>query len=604
MTAPTRVGPLASACPNEMVADTAPDMRSSPLVTPPAPLTAFVPPVDPLPPVTPPPLDRNQPPPRPNRPRLACVGRIACGVVALLAAQGAGAGTAGAQPRDVAARIRLVVHLSVDQLRPEYLELYRSQFTGGFARLLSGAAWFPNGYQDHAITETAPGHATMMSGRHPRSTGIVANDAGVLDVEFPLIGAPGDPASPYRFRGTVLGDWLRLRDPRSRLLSVSRKDRSAILPLGRARGEAYWYAPKAGIFTTSRWYADTLPAWVQRFNARRLPQSYAGRSWTLLLPESSYPEPDSVRFESLGRDFTFPHVFPADTARAVAALVDYPMMDEITLQLALEGLRVRELGADTARTDFLAVSLSTTDAVGHKYGPDSRELHDHLLRLDRYLGTFLDSLYRLRDSSTIVLSLTSDHGVAPYPDTALVTRYRSTPAGRVNPVPLVRALRDSLRAAGVDARGYLWDQGVLYLDPVWFRRAGVNRDSVARRFARDIGTLPGVLRADLYADLVKRGPSRDAITRRWLQMFPDDVPVAVVVTLRPFWYLQGLRDASHGTPHDYDARVPVLFYGTGIRPGRHEEAVRVVDVAPTLAMLLELRPMERLDGRPLTRALR
>jgi arylsulfatase A-like enzyme len=497
-----------------------------------------------------------------------------------------------------------VVHLTVDQLRPEYLELYRPQFTAGFARLLSGAAYFPNGYQDHGITETAPGHASMMSGRFPRSTGIVANDAGVLDVEFPLIGAPGDPASPYRFRGTVLGDWMRFRDPRSRLLSVARKDRSAILTLGRAKGEAYWYAPRAGIFTTSRWYADTLPSWVQRFNTRRLPQSYVGKTWNLLLPAGAYPEPDSVAFESMGKDFTFPHVLPSDTARAAVALVDTPMMDDITLQLALEGLRVRELGADTARTDFLAVSLSATDGVGHKYGPDSRELRDHMLRLDRYLGTFLDSLYRLRDSSSIVLSLTSDHGVAPYPDTALVTRYRSTPAGRVNPVPIVRALRASLQAAGVDARGYLWDQGVLYLDPVHFRRARVDRDSVARRFARDMAALPGVMRADVYAELVKRGPGNDAITRRWLQMFPDDVPVAVVVTLRPFWYLQGLRDASHGSPHDYDARVPVLFYGAGIIPGRHEHAVRVVDIAPTLAALLELRPMERLDGRPIARAIR
>jgi len=512
--------------------------------------------------------------------------------------------SAAAQANDVASRIRLVVHLSIDQLRPEYLEVFRPHFSAGFARLLAGGAYFPNGFQDHGITETAPGHSTMMSGRFPRSTGIVANDAGVLDPEFPLIGAPGDPASPFRFRGTVLGDWLRFRDPRSRLVSLSRKDRSAILPIGRAKGEAYWYAPRSGIFTTSRWYADTLPAWLQRFNARRLPQSYAGTAWNLLLPESSYPERDSVAIETGGRNFTFPHRLPPDTARAVAALVDYPMMDEITLQLSLEALRVRELGADTSRTDFLAISLSTTDAVGHRYGPDSRELHDHMVRLDRYLGTFLDSLYRLRDSSTIVFSLTSDHGVAPYPDTALVTRYRSVPGGRVVPLPLVRALYESLRAAGVDARGTLWDQGVLYLDPVYFRRAGVNRDSVARAFARDIARLNGVMRADVYSDLVKRGPARDAISRRWLQMFPDDLPVAVVVTLKPYWYLGTTRDASHGTPHDYDARVPVMFYGAGIKPGRHEAMVRVVDIAPTLASLLELRPMERLDGRALRQALR
>ena len=511
---------------------------------------------------------------------------------------------ASAQPRATLPRTRLVVHLSVDQLRPEYLDLYRAQFTGGLARLLKSGAYFPNGFQDHGITETAPGHSTMMSGRFPRSTGIVANDAGVLDIQFPLIGTTGDPASPYRFRGTVLGDWMRFANPRARLLSVSRKDRAAILPLGRAKGEAYWYAPKSAMFTTSRWYADTLPSWVQQFNARRLPQSYAGKTWELLLPATSYAEADSVAVESHGRGFTFPHRVPDDAGALGEALKDFPMMDDITLQLALEGVRVRELGADSSRTDFLAVSLSTTDAVGHRYGPDSRELHDHLLRVDRYLGTFLDSLFRLRDSSSITFSLTADHGVAPFPDASLVSRYRSAPAGRVMLASIVRPLYESLAKAGVESAGYQWDAGVLYLDPVHFARARVNRDSVARAFARRVASTPGVMRADVYADLVKRGAGADGITRRWLHMFPADVPVAVVVTLKPFWYLGAVQEASHGTPHDYDSRVPVLFSGAGVKPGRYEDTVRVVDIAPTLAAILSLRAMEVLDGRVLTRVLR
>ncbi|GMV08485.1 MAG TPA: alkaline phosphatase family protein [Gemmatimonadaceae bacterium] len=530
---------------------------------------------------------------------MTCRFLIAIAPLLLVSSRGA------AQSRPaLPAKPRLVVHVAVDQLRPDYLDAYAGQFTGGFARLLRGGAYFPNGFQDHGITETAPGHSTMMAGRFPRGTGIVANDAGVLDIQSPLVGAPGDPASPFRFRGTVLGDWLRFADPRSRLLSVSRKDRSAILPLGRAKGEAYWYAPKAGIFTTSRWYADTLPTWLQRFNARRLPQSHAGKTWELLLPASSYPEPDSVAVEATGAAYTFPHRLPSDTAAAVEGLKDFPVMDEITLQLALQAVQARELGADRTRTDFLSVSLSTTDAIGHKYGPDSRELHDQLVRLDRYLGGFLDSLYALRDSSSIVISLTSDHGVAPYPDSGFVTRYRSVPGGRVDPRPLVSTLRQALARAGVDSSGYLWDDGVLYLDSIPFARARVNRDSVARVFARRMARVEGVMRADLYADLVKRGPGADVITRRWLHMFPPDLPVAVVVTLRPYWYLAGKRDASHGTPHDYDARVPVLFYGAGIRPGRYADTVRVVDIAPTLARLAGVRPMERLDGKVLTRVLR
>ncbi len=507
--------------------------------------------------------------------------------------------------RPVPAKPRLIVHLSIDQLRPDYLDVYGGEFTAGLARLLHGGAYFPNGYQDHAVTETAPGHSTMMSGRFPRGTGIVENDRGVLDIESPLIaGAKGDPASPFRFRGSTLGDWLRFADARARLLSVSRKDRAAILPLGRAKGEAYWYAPLSGFFTTSRWYADTLPTWVQRFNARNLPQSYAGKTWNLLAPAARYTEPDSNPLEALGKDYLFPHVFPNDVQQAVILLIHTPMMDEITAQLALEGVTARELGAMPGRTDFLAVSFSSTDAVGHKYGPDSREQHDQMLRLDRTLGVFIDSLYKLRDSSTIVFSLTADHGVAPFPDSGFTSRYRKVPAGRTSLRPVTRALYDSLAHRGVDTAGYRVDTGVLYLDSLAFARAHVNRDSVARAYVADMSKVEGVLRADLFADLARRDTTRDVIARRWLHMYPPDLPVMAVVTLKPFWTWRGVLTANHGTPHDYDARVPVLFYGAGIRTGRFADTVRVVDIAPTLAALAEVRPEERLDGHILTRVIR
>jgi predicted AlkP superfamily pyrophosphatase or phosphodiesterase len=501
------------------------------------------------------------------------------------------------------ARPSLVLVITVDQLRPDYLEAYAGQFTGGFARLLRGGAVFPNGFQDHGITETAPGHASILSGRFPRSTGIVGNTAGVEDAEAPLIGARGPGASPYRFRGTTLADWMRFHDPRSRSLSVSRKDRAAILPLGRAKGEAYWYA-SSGTFTTSRWYADTLPAWVQRFNARRAPHQYAGRTWDLLLDPSSYAEPDTVLVEARGADVVFPHAIPADTARATAVLPNYPMMDSLTLHLALEGVQARELGATGDRTDLLAISLSTTDAVGHNYGPDSRELHDQVLRLDRYLGSFLDSLYRLRDSSRVTIALTSDHGVAPFPEPEVASRYRLSPGGYAELRPIAEAIYRGLIAAGVDSSAFRWEMETLYLLPEPFKRAGVNRDSVARLYAAAASRVEGVLRADAWEDLRKRDPRKDTYARRWLQMFPPDLPVAAVVTLRPFWYWAGAVQAAHGSPHDYDARVPVIFAGAGVRPGRHAEVVRVVDIAPTLAELIGVTPMEALDGVPVRRAMR
>jgi predicted AlkP superfamily pyrophosphatase or phosphodiesterase len=499
-----------------------------------------------------------------------------------------------------AAAPSLVVFLTVDQLRPDYLSTYESQLQGGLARLWKGGAVFVNGFQDHGITETAPGHASTLSGRFPRGTGIVANDAGVLDPGTTLLGASGDGASPFRFRGTTLTDWLQQRNPATRALSVSRKDRGAILPMGRGKRDVYWYASN-GTFTTSTYYADTLPAWVNEFNARKIPHSYAGQSWTLLLPENAYAERDTVPAESGGHAFVFPHQFPADTTQTTAAFAGFPMMDELTLRFALDGLRALDLGSSD-RTDVLAISLSSTDAVGHRFGPDSRELHDQILRLDRALGVFFDSLYAIRDSSRIVVALTADHGVAPLAQLPS-SRYRSDSAGTVDVLPVLRTAYASMLAGGVDSSAVIWDNGVLYLDPRGFQRSKLNRDSVARAIARAVSAVPNVLRADAVIDLARRDTVRDDIARRWLHMFPADVPAAVVVTLAPYWYWDGVTYATHGSPHDYDARVPIIFYGASIRPGRSNDRVRVVDIAPTLAHLLDARPTEPLDGHVLRSAL-
>jgi len=498
-------------------------------------------------------------------------------------------------------RPTLVVMLTIDQLRPDYLTLFEGQLTGGLGRLLRGGAVFLNAFQDHAITETAPGHASVLSGRFPRSTGIMSNSAGVYDPQSPLIGSRGEPASPFRFRGTGLADWLRFSNPRSQALSVSRKDRGAILPMGRAKQAVFWFAQSNGSFTTSRYYVDTLPSWVQAFNDRRLPHAFAGKAWDLLLDASEYPEPDSVSTESAGRDYAFPHRFPQDPAQTAAQIAGYPMMDQLTLAFALEGVRQMKLGTGDG-TDLLAVSLSTTDAVGHRFGPDSREIHDQVLRLDQYLGAFLDTLYALRDSSRIVLALTSDHGVTPLPATR--SRSPNQGAGWVNVLPAVIPLFASLRAAGVDTSSFRFEDGVLYLEDTAISRAGLRSDAVVRAFSTELMKIRGVLRVDRVATLASRDTSRDDIARRWLHMLPPDLPAVAVVTLRPYWYWREWTYTTHGTPHDSDAAVPIIFYGAGIKPGRSDRRVLVVDIAPTLAAIADVRPLEVLDGRVLREVIR
>src|SRR5438034_3233344 len=256
---------------------------------------------------------------------------------------------------------RLVLVITVDQLRPDYLERYRTQLNGGLAMLLKQGAVFTEAYQDHAVTETAPGHSTILSGRWPVHTCIDRNTAGVQDSAAPLLGVAGPGASPARFRGTEFFDWLKAAEPNARALSVSRKDRGAILPIGRAKESVYWY--QSGVFTTSRYYADSLPTWVRAFNARRVPFRAAGLTWDLLLPPSAYSEADSEPYENAGHDYTFPHRLPADSPLAALAFGGIPTMDSLTLAFALEGVRALQLGR--GGTDLLAVSLSATDLVGH-----------------------------------------------------------------------------------------------------------------------------------------------------------------------------------------------------------------------------------------------
>ena len=504
-------------------------------------------------------------------------------------------GASAAVAAHAAAAPTLVVLVTVDQMRADYLDRFAPLLRGGLDRLARGGARFTDAHQDHAITETAPGHSTLLSGRFPRSTGIIDNAEGVQDDRFPLIaGAPGAGASPERFRGTVLVDWLRARDRRARQLSVSGKDRGAILPAGRAKAEVFWYA-RDGRFTTSRWYADTLPTWVQDVNARDDARRRAGTAWTLLLSDSAYPEPDDVPIEGAGQANVFPHQLPADSAAAAAYLPATPFEDELVLQLALEGVRATGLGAGPA-TDILSISLSVTDAVGHLYGPDSREMHDQILRLDRSLATFLDSLLVLRDSSRVMVVLTADHGIGTIPELVPPT-VRPRPV-RLDPAVVLAPLRAALASRGANPDAVYFDGRFVIADDAALRRATLSPDSVLEAFAATLRQQPGVERVDRFATLSRHDPDRDATARRWLHQLPAGAPVEFVVTLTPYSLATQQVD-THGSPHDYDSHVPLLFWGAGVRPGRHAEFVRTVDIAPTIAELLGVRPGERLDGRAL-----
>ena len=478
---------------------------------------------------------------------------------------------------------RLIVVVTVDQMRPDYLTRFGDALTGGLARLVQHGAVFTNAVQDHAITETAPGHASILSGRFPVHTGIASNSQGVGDSAVRLVGAAGLAASPWRFHGTTFADWLVHADAGSRVLSISRKDRAAILPIGKRKTGVYWFAP-TGAWTTSTYYADRLPSWLARFNARTLAASYVGTTWRPLS-------------DTLG---SFMHPMPTDSMDAAEKLPNFPWMDQLTLEAALAGVRALHLGT-REHTDLLTISLSTTDAVGHAYGPDSPEMRDQIVRLDRFLGAFLDTLYTLCDSTKVTVVLTADHGVGPIPGTPSAD---PNSEGRyVNVAPLEERVRIGLRRAGAPASA-VHIANVVTVNRAALATAHVNADSLIAVIQDSLRATPGIARAERVSELQHEDTVHDIIARRWLHMFDSDSEAALVVTLQPYCYWGlGPSGGDHGTPYDYDARVPLIFSGIWFIPGYYPAPARVVDIAPTLAVVAHLSPTQRLDGHPLTEAL-
>lgn len=489
---------------------------------------------------------------------------------------------------------RLVVLLVVDQLRADLLDRYDDLFTGGFRRLRDGGFRFTGGAHDHAGTETAPGHATLATGVVPARHGVVANDWYVMrggrwrpfyntaDSLSPLVGAPESAGrSPANFMRGGLADWVLAADTASRVVSISRKDRAAIPMAGRTRGEAYWLLPSAGRFVTSSYYRADYPDWVERFNADSMPRILGDSVWELAVPAAAVSRawPDAFHFESDTVHITFPHRFPEAGERQrfadwVADFTPYP--DVAVLGLVREAIGAMGLGAG-GHTDYLAVSFSQTDYLGHKYGPFSLEQLDNLIRLDGLIGELLSLLDERVGRGRWVLALSADHGVTTTPEHAA----EGAAGLRLGRAELVRM--DSAVA------------GVASAAPDYQERVAESLEALP--FVADVVTL---------AELQGRDAPADSFIRLFRNSFYPGRPHGVLNRLgMDLRWTEGTIQRSepggttHGSPYWPDRHVPVLFYGGSIGPGVSAEPVRTVDVAPTLAALAGIRTPDDLDGRNL-----
>ena len=576
-----------------------------------------------------------------RRPRLAIVYLL----IILAALPIVGQRTRPTTPAQVNRRPRLVLLIAVDQFRRDYLERFGDLFVNnGFRRLLrDGASWEEANY-DHVPTYTACGHATMMTGAYPSETGIVGNEwieretakriTSVSDTTVKALGGnENEPAaSPRRLMASTVGDELRLAtNDRSKVIGISVKDRSAILPAGRHANAAYWFSSGSGNMISSTYYFPQLPAWVSAFNSKRPADKFFGARWDRLLPESEYLKragADSPPWENIGRisgdTNAFPHTLTGGATKPgpqFYAALDYsPFSNDLLVQFAEEALVNENLGQDND-TDVLTLSFSANDYVGHRYGPYSQEAMDISLRVDRQIETFLnfvDSKVGLRN--TIVI-FTADHGVAPIPEQAAAL---GLDGARLRGEDILTAVRSAITArynpkgTTPDPTGdyiYTYDfggrpqpafiNGNIYFNYAALQRDGVSLDEVTR-VARDAAlTVRGISRAFTRAQLLQGAVSiTDPIERRVVHGFYASRSGDVVVIAEPYKYLGDAIPATHGTPYSYDTHVPLIIVAPGLVPGRYYDRASPADIAPTVSALLRTTPPSNAVGRVLIEAIR
>ena len=511
---------------------------------------------------------------------------------------------------------RLIVFMAVDGLPQSQVVGYREQLApDGFRRFLDRGAWFSDARYGHAFTVTGAGHATMLTGAYPHRTGVIGNDwrdrvTGepeycTGDTAHSYIGhktKPLDGTSPKNLMVETVGDVLKRSDSRAKVIAISGKDRGAILPAGKA-GVAYMYMDATGQFASSTYYMKSHPAWVDAFDAAKPADRYFKATWSPLLPDGAYAKslPDGQSWYNPGGKL--PKMLGENDEKPgqafYAALIRTPFGDALTLDFARAAIAGEALGQDEV-PDILSVSLSTHDYINHGYGPESRLSHDHVLQLDRLLEAFFRDLDRLVGKDRYIAVLTADHGFMPAPE---YSKSLGRNAGRQNVPQLLAGVNAALQqkfgeaklARGFSASGVLLDNAMIAqkkLDPAAVqnevRRAVLAEPGVAAAFTRTELENPASLPAGT--------PFLAQVRKTWNPDRSADVQMVV----REYWLFESRRTfaATHGSPYAPDYTVPILFYGPRwIARGRIDATAEVVDIAPTLAKMLQVAAPAGSEGK-------
>lgn len=521
---------------------------------------------------------------------------------------------------------KLILFMAVDGFPQEQLVKYYDQYgENGFRLLLDKGAWYGNNHYSHATTYTGVGHATLLSCAHPYKHGVIGNDwidrktreriystqddrYKYLDEDTPKHAG----TSPYNIKVTAVGDELLYANGKSKVIAIAGKDRSAIGLAGQ-NGIAYMHSTETGRFITSNYYMTDYPQWWKDYYKDKPQDKYFGLEWTLLLPEEAYARsapddrPWSKNYKGLGTKF--PHPISGGAKEPGKGYYDAmmwtPYGDNLMLDFVKAAIKGEQLGKNPAGVpDLLALSWTSHDYANHLFGPESRQSHDQTLRLDRVFAELFDFIDKEIGLENVIITLSADHGFMNIPE---YSASRNLDAGRIDPEKLIEATNNALSAKFGEGKYVItWWNPNLYLDYDLIDSKGLDREAVENAAQRFLRSYPGVeavfTRTQLEEGRMPNTKLAKQVALAWHQQISGDI----VIMNKPNWYLFAKPTAyasTHGSPWSYDTNVPLVMYGPKwIKPGKYGDS-ETVDLARTIAFILNVRPPNGCEGRVLFEAL-
>ena len=521
---------------------------------------------------------------------------------------------------------KLVLFMVIDGFpQDQFVKYYDQDGPRGIKLWLDKGAWYGNNHYSHATTYTSVGHATLLSCAHPYKHGVIGNDwidkttgkrmYSTEDGRYKYLDEPTPQhagTSPFNIKVTTVGDELLYANGKSRVVAISGKDRSSIGLAGQF-GTAYLYSAETGRFITSDYYMSDYPEWWKAFYANKPQNKYFGQSWTPLLPDDAYARsvpdnrPWSVNYKGLGTRFPF-----ASAGNAQEPNPTYydramwtPFGDLLTLDFAKAAIEGENLGNNpSGAPDILAISWTSHDYVNHLFGPESRQSQDQTVRLDRVFEELIDYLDQRIGLQNMLITLSADHGFMNVPE---YSASRRLDAGRIDPDKMIAVVNAALSAKFGEGK-YItaWWNPNLYVDYKLVESRKLTRVEVENAAQEVLRSYPGVeavfTRTQLEQGLMPQTKLARQVTLAWHQQISGDI----VIMNKPNWYLFAKPDtyaSTHGSPWSYDTNVPLAMYGPSwVNPGKYGDS-EVVDLARTIAFILNVRPPNGCEGRVLTEAL-